>query len=163
MSHQCKYPRLPSDEAPAIYVSCGECGPAGKGKAHSPTSARGPGAHRGSSMLVGDDAGEGHPPTAQREFSPSITPSSRAAAGEEEPSRRRLNAGHSTWSVERFSMALGGPLKGKAFRVFVYSLLLLVASFAREQRRDRLHKRARSEEHTPSPFARMPARRAHPH
>ena len=107
-------------------------------------------------MLVGDDAGEGHPPTAQREFSPSITPSSRAAAGEEEPSRRRLNAGHSTWSVERFSMALGGPLKGKAFRVFVYSLLLLVASFAREQPGDRLRMCAHSEARGTAAWGRTP-------
>jgi hypothetical protein len=34
-------------------------------------------------MLVGDADDEGDLPTAQRELSPSITPSSRAVAGEE--------------------------------------------------------------------------------
>jgi hypothetical protein len=70
-------------------------------------------------MLVGDDAGEGHLPTAQREFSPSITPSSRAVAGEEEPSRRQLNDAHSGQSAERSSIAPGGHASNEASRNFV--------------------------------------------
>ena len=77
---------LPNEQGPALFVSCGECGPAGKGRAHSQTTASGPGALRGSSMLIDDDAGEGDLPTAQRDLSPSITPSTEAV-GDEESSR----------------------------------------------------------------------------
>ena len=159
MSHHCKYPHLPNDEGSAIYVSCGECGPAGKGRAHSPTSASGPGAHRGSSMLVGDDDGEGDLPKAQRKASPSITPSSRAVAGEE--SRRAVD--RTTPTAARAQSAPALLLVERVKRGPSRHFLLLSASLARERRRDRLHKRARSEAHAPSPFARMPVRRAHPH
>ena len=157
--HHCKHPRLPNDKGPAVCVSCGQCGPAGKGRAHSPTTASGPGALRGTSRHIGDDAGEGVPPRPHRDLSPSITPSKEAVGDEE--SRRAVDC-----AAPAAARAQSAP-----------ALLLVAASneaplgtfcccqqvLARERRRDRLHKRARSEAHAPSPFARMPVRRAHPH
>ena len=157
--HHCKHPRLPNDKGPAVCVSCGQCGPAGKGRAHSPTTASGPGALRGTSRHIGDDAGEGVPPRPHRDLSPSITPSKEAVGDEE--SRRAVD--RTTPTAARAQSAPALLLVERVKRGPSRHFLLLSASLARERRRDRLHKRARSEAHAPSPFARMPVRRAHPH
>ena len=155
----CKHAQLRNDEDSAVQVSCEGREPAGKGGRYSPATASGLGALRGTSRHIGDDAGEGVPPRPHRDLSPSITPSKEAVGDEE--SRRAVDC-----AAPAAARAQSAP-----------ALLLVAASneaplgtfcccqqvLARERRRDRLHKRARSEAHAPSPFARMPVRRAHPH
>ena len=144
--HHCKHPRLPNDKGPAVCVSCGQCGPAGKGRAHSPTTASGTGALRGSSMLVGDAAGERDLPTAQREASPLMMPSSRAIGAVE--SRRAVDcaapAAAGAWSAP--ALLLGTHVKrgartcgGANRQVLLASNVEIASTSARAPRSTPLH------------------------
>ena len=117
---------------------------------HSHKRVRGPGALRGSSMLVGDDDGEGDLPKAQRKASPSITPSSRAVAGEESrravdrttPTAARAQSAPALLLVERVKR---GPSRSVSALFVVVSKFWLASdreiasTSARAPRRTRLH------------------------